>query len=69
MPQSNDVRTNEIQNHAEHVHDQAAVSKGKQDHLSGSELQQDGQEKARETRERVEKLLKESEQRAGRAQE
>ena len=65
MPESENVRAKEMANHAEHVHDQAAVSKGKQDHLSGAELLRDSQEKQREAHERAEALIRESEKKQG----
>ncbi len=58
MPQTQAVRNEEIGNTSEHAHDKAAVSHTHSEKLSGQELMQDGQEKAREHAEHVKELLK-----------
>ena len=60
MPQSQNVHQEEIHNVSEHAHDQAAVSHTHSEKLSGQELMKDGEEKAREHKERTEQLIKES---------
>ena len=60
MPQTQAVHNKEVGQVSEHAHEQAAVSHTHSEKLSGQELMKDGQEKAREHKEHVEELLKES---------
>ncbi len=60
MPETQNVHQSEIRNTSEHAHDKAAVSHTHSEKLSGQELMKDGQERAREHKEHVEELLKDS---------
>ena len=60
MPETQAVRQEQIGNTAEHAHEKAAVSHTHSEKLSGQELMKDGQEKARQHKEHVEELLKDS---------
>ena len=61
MPQSNYAHESEVQDRAEHAHERAAVSHDEQDHLNGTELQRERQEKSRNAHERAERLVQEAE--------
>ena len=61
MPQSVNVRQNEIQNHSEQAHTKAATSHDQSDHLTAHELSKQAQDRARQAHEHTEHLVKQAE--------
>ena len=61
MPQTGNVRAQELHNIASQAHAKAATSHEQNDHLSAHELSKQAMERSREAHEHSEKLIKEHE--------